>query len=100
MLPRARRKEKELKLSTNTSSKFPNKWVRNQYFSKYSYVFNYKEDENGKLIKSKFYEEVYKTDKQIKEKLAEDGLRTEPREIVNNFGDEFRAEKTSYSDEL
>ena len=98
MLPKARRKEKELKLSTNTSSKFPNKWVRNKYQLKYSYVS--KEDENGKLIKSKFYEEVYKTDGIIKEKLAAEGMRTEPREIVNNFGDEFRAEKTSYSDEL
>ena len=98
MPPRARRKEKELKLSTNTSSKFPNKWVKNKYILKYSYVF--KEDENGKLIKSKFYEEVYKTDDIIKEKLAAEGMKTEPREIVNNFGDEFRAEKTSYSDEL
>ena len=100
MLPRARRKEKELKLYTNTSSKFPNKWVRKKNLSKYLYVFNYKEDENGKLIKSKFYEEVYKTDDIIKEKLAAEGLRTEPREIVNNFGVEFRAEKTCYSDEL
>lgn len=58
------------------------------------------EDENGKLIKSKFYEEVYKTDEIIKEKLAAEGMRTAPREIVNNFGDEFKAEKTSYSDEL
>lgn len=58
------------------------------------------EDENGKLKKEEFYEEVYKTDEIIKEKLTEAGLRTAPREIVNNFGDEFKAEKTSYSDEL
>ena len=80
------------------SSKFQNNWVSSKYKNKMSNCF--KEDENGKLIKSKFYEEVYKTDEIIKEKLAAEGMRTAPREIMNNFGDEFKAEKTSYSDEL
>ena len=79
-------------------SKFPKKWVSNKCKKKNSNIFT--EDENGKLIKSKFYEEVYKTDEIIKEKLTAEGFRTAPREIINNFGDEFKAEKTSYSDEL
>ena len=51
-------------------------------------------------MKTEFYKKVYETDEIIKEKLHAEGFRTTPREIVNNFGDEFKAEKTSYSDEL